>query len=256
MPVIFRDIIKCLLYGQSIIYFTSRPVQKCCAELQPPPGSAKWVSLVKKITFLGQHGASSPAAAWAACTAACLGHGDADVNSLSHCSSFNSFYFIHFYYAELSGVDVVFTVCVWWPARVWLKAPAAANNVTNNSKKAKSCCWEKCSLCHWPWMGKWLFHLYGLCGPSRREQPSSPNTIALVLVFWESNKPQDAWDERSSSRNMARSSRGSAGVRGKETGFTLPSASCEDGCSGAKLRALGAEELGRSVMIQWLFSDM
>lgn len=42
----------------------------------------------------------------------------------------------------------------------------------------------------------------------------------------------------------------------RRQGFTLPSASCEDGCSGAKLRALGAEELGRSMMIQWLFSDM
>lgn len=83
-------------------------------------------------------------------------------------------------------------LCVRWLARVWLKAPAAANNVTNNSKKAKSCCWEKCSLCQWPGaagMGKLLFHLYGLCGPSRREQPSSPNATALVLVFWESNKP-------------------------------------------------------------------
>lgn len=152
-------------------------------------------------------------------------------------------------------------LCVWWLARVWLKAPAAANNVTNNSKKAKSCCWEKCSLCQWPGaagMGKLLFHLYGLCGPSRREQPSSPNAIALVLVFWESNKPQGAWDERSSSRSMARSRRGSAGVRGRETGFALPSTSREDGCSeaaAAKLRALGAEELGSSMMHQWLFSD-
>lgn len=51
---------------------------------------------------------------------------------------------------------------------------------------------------------------------------------------------------------------GSAGVRGRETGFALPSTSREDGCSegaAAKLRALGAEELGSSMMIQWLFSD-
>lgn len=118
----------------------------------------------------------------------------------------------------------------------------------NNSRKAKGCCWEEGSQHCWPvaGMGGCSPHAIWIVWILRVQQPSSPNTIALAFVFWESHKPQGGWDERGSSRSVRRNRKCLAGVQEGERGFTSPSTAREGVAVEQPLRS------GRlGVMVSW-----